>query len=601
MDFKFAVVIHVILACFNVGVFGQMLIRGMPTVNNLPVSQNRGTLPPTGGSSVNGVPVPPGGVIPPPSNSFTAAPSQSPTQPPPWLSAQNGGNIPAMPTAPPRSTPTITFVSVSGSFPSVSIPDNGFDDHYVTIKSMFDTYYPNVPPLRRAENRPTLQIFQGNTGVAGTAVVSDDPSTIYVQYALPQQNALAYLPFTSDNSRRLSYPEKPIYLPYPQLAVRIPTTGEIFPVYIPFQPNENRRKGEEPEMFIPSIVPGSNLPLYEAAVPALPTSVSTNAQLRSETNNGNLSTQQPNSGTSSQQQTTNPQATSDVKVAEQQKVPPQKPGPESSNLVMSLDGRSPKWTDLRITWDYNSTSPSFNTNPAAFSQLPLRESDAILEGFTMLTDCTGSVNFIGKRYWRNNDPAVILIYDSQGLIAGLQTGIPDNLSNGYPTRNLKPRPFVQEGNLLFVTAYFMEPSKICASTRTETQLVSEGIGTGLYFQNGPDPMSDSVPVPTDETTIQETLWGQGQCLPRLGNQYHFNVRRDMYCEEMAPFYLMYDRGKLVAFAWFFVSDIQSPVFEKIPPTMYSKMFQTVPECLYNMGQVTTLHVFLTNQYNEISC
>lgn len=37
--------------------------------------------------------------------------------------------------------------------------------------------------------------------------------------------------------------------------------------------------------------------------------------------------------------------------------------------------------------------------------------------------------------------------------------IPDNLPNGYPTRNLKPRPFVLEGNLLFVTAYFMEPCK----------------------------------------------------------------------------------------------------------------------------------------------
>ena len=37
--------------------------------------------------------------------------------------------------------------------------------------------------------------------------------------------------------------------------------------------------------------------------------------------------------------------------------------------------------------------------------------------------------------------------------------IPDNLPNGYPTRNLKPRPFVLEGNILFVTAYFMEPCK----------------------------------------------------------------------------------------------------------------------------------------------
>lgn len=57
-----------------------------------------------------------------------------------------------------------------------------------------------------------------------------------------------------------------------------------------------------------------------------------------------------------------------------------------------------------------------------------------------------------------------------------------------------------------------------------------------------------------------------------GHQYQYNVRKDMYCEELAPLHLMYDRGHLVAFAWFFVADIQSPVFEKIPQTMYSVSF-----------------------------
>ncbi|XP_048748192.2 uncharacterized protein LOC125660415 [Ostrea edulis] len=572
------------------GVLGQRRVGNLPPLSSFPVSQNRGTLPPLGGSTRNGVPVPPIGAIPPPNTAFTSNPNPPPT-PPPWipaLSGQNAANIGAIPTAQSSPSSTITFVSVSGSFPSVSIPDNGYDDHYVTIKSMFDTYYPNVPPLRRAENRATLQIFQGGTGVASTAVVSDDPTTVYIQYALPQQSAYAYLPFASDNTRRLKYPERPIYLPYPQLAVRIPTTGEIFPVYIPFQPAENRRNREEPEMFIPSIVPGNNLPLYEAALPAAPTTFSTNTQFPSETINGiaptQPGTQQPGRNSVGVQEVTS-----------------QGSGSESSNLVIPLGGPSPKWNDLRITWDYNSTNPGLVTNPAAFAQLPLKESDAIIDGFTLLTDCSGSMNFVGKRYWRNNDPAVVLIYDTQGLIAGLQTGIPDNLPNGYPTSNLKPRPFVQEGNLLFVTVYFMDPSKICSSTRTEIQVISDGIGTGLYFQNGPSALTDTVSVPSDESTIKETLWGQGQCVPQLGNQYHYNVRKDMYCEELAPLLLMYDRGKLVGFAWFFVSDISSPVYEKIPPPMYSRMFQPVPDCLYTMGQVTSLHIFLTNQYNEISC
>jgi hypothetical protein len=60
-----------------------------------------------------------------------------------------------------------------------------------------------------------------------------------------------------------------------------------------------------------------------------------------------------------------------------------------------------------------------------------------------------------------------------------------------------------------------------------------------------------------------------------GNQYHYNVRKDMYCEELAPLLLMYDRGKLVGFAWFFVSDISSPVYEKISPPTYSVSYSVV--------------------------
>lgn len=151
MDFK---LVFAFLVCLTNKVSGQLPIAGLPLPGNLPISQNIGTLPAIGTS---------GNVVPPTqSMAFTAA--NQPATSPPWMaSAQSGGNIPTVPTVPPSTTSVVTFLSVSGSFPSVSIPDNGYDDHYVTIKSMFDTYYPNVPPLRRVENRATLQIFQGST------------------------------------------------------------------------------------------------------------------------------------------------------------------------------------------------------------------------------------------------------------------------------------------------------------------------------------------------------------------------------------------------------------------------------------------------------
>lgn len=64
-------------------------------------------------------------------------------------------------------------------------------------------------------------------------------------------------------------------------------------------------------------------------------------------------------------------------------------------------------------------------------------------------------------------------------------------------------------------------------------MISEGIGSGLYFQNGPNPLTDAVPVPSEESTIQQTLWGQGKCVPRLGGstsnlKYHLHPLPPLY-------------------------------------------------------------------------
>lgn len=36
---------------------------------------------------------------------------------------------------------------------------------------------------------------------------------------------------------------------------------------------------------------------------------------------------------------------------------------------------------------------------------------------------SGHATFLGKRYMKDNDPAVILIYDVNGYIAGIQAGV----------------------------------------------------------------------------------------------------------------------------------------------------------------------------------
>ena len=41
----------------------------------------------------------------------------------------------------------------------------------------------------------------------------------------------------------------------------------------------------------------------------------------------------------------------------------------------------------------------------------------------LLHSISEHANFLGKRYMKDNDPAVILIYDVNGYIAGIQAGV----------------------------------------------------------------------------------------------------------------------------------------------------------------------------------
>lgn len=67
-----------------------------------------------------------------------------------------------------------------------------------------------------------------------------------------------------------------------------------------------------------------------------------------------------------------------------------------------------------------------------------------------------------------------------------------------------------------LTAYFVAPSTICTSGRDVSRLKVEVSGTGLWLQNGPDPIKDSMQVPSYEETINSTKWVKGSCFPSMG-------------------------------------------------------------------------------------
>jgi hypothetical protein len=67
-----------------------------------------------------------------------------------------------------------------------------------------------------------------------------------------------------------------------------------------------------------------------------------------------------------------------------------------------------------------------------------------------------------------------------------------------------------------LTAYFVDPKTICQAGRDASRLKVEGTGSGLWLQNGTNPVRDSFAIPMQESGISSTKWVQGACFPTMG-------------------------------------------------------------------------------------
>jgi len=248
-----------------------------------------------------------------------------------------------------------------------------------------------------------------------------------------------------------------------------------------------------------------------------------------------------------------------------------------------------EWDDLKVTWSANPFSSW------AFDSMP-RNSNGALKDFVFKDDqCVQGSKFAGKRYWYKQDPAVMLLFDKNGFIAGIQTSVPKTTLT--PSSYLTNHPVVDDGNYWTITAYFVDPTKICTTGRTSQQFDQEGTGTGLWFQNGTNPMTDLIKIPLLEEEIKKTDWKFGHCFYTMGNHYWYNVSREMDCKQFFPNCLMYNKGKLTAFCFAVNAYLTSNRYEHPTPSDAAKFIDPVPDCFFNdpsFTKLSTMHVFMIN-------
>lgn len=75
-------------------------------------------------------------------------------------------------------------------------------------------------------------------------------------------------------------------------------------------------------------------------------------------------------------------------------------------------------------------------------------------------------------------------------------------------------------NRLFVTASLAKRMRvletICSTGRTLSELEHQGTGTGLFIQNGTNPLEDVIEIPQREMDLAKTKWTRGSCFKTMG-------------------------------------------------------------------------------------
>jgi len=253
------------------------------------------------------------------------------------------------------------------------------------------------------------------------------------------------------------------------------------------------------------------------------------------------------------------------------------------------------WDGLQTTWNFDPLAKD------AYAKMPQEVSDCAKKNFLQKDEfCSKSGSFVGYRYWQVNDPSIMLIFDINGYIAGVQTAIPKDQFAPSPT--LQGHPYIDDGDYWTLTAYFVEPGIVCAPGRTSKQYKDQGNGYRFYIQNGTNPLSDLLDISLSENDLNTNpitgpVWGSTKCYWSMGKHYWYKLTPDMDCSTIFPFFLLYNSGDLNAFGFFIPTQATSARYEQADSSMLEKEMDTVPECFYqdpNFEKVSSMHVFLTD-------
>jgi charged multivesicular body protein 7 len=269
------------------------------------------------------------------------------------------------------------------------------------------------------------------------------------------------------------------------------------------------------------------------------------------------------------------------------------------------------WDGLRVTW-----GPSVGNG--FYDPLPRLVNDAVKEGWLPVGGgCENGGRFAGHRYRLGNDTSLNLLFDKNGIIAGIQALLPKsevmNPENDY-RYDLVPmfqNETISGAEYVVLTAYFVQPQTICSTGRTLFDFMEQGTGTGVYFQNGESPTgTPTIDVPSMRADASAVGWTNCECFPGMGLHNFFEVEKwaATNCTTLQPTQATFNLDEELTG---FVFQIQGPHLTstryETPPNeaLYAIIgVDRIPQCVVDSNTrfgSSTMHIYFIDQPWLLGC
>jgi len=263
------------------------------------------------------------------------------------------------------------------------------------------------------------------------------------------------------------------------------------------------------------------------------------------------------------------------------------------------------WDDFRVTYNVNAFG-HFNRLPKT-----LNTSDSNTWELVS-TDCSNDGKFNGFQYIVPGDVSAALLFDVNGVIAGVQalfdkSTILANNTFDYETLSPMYQTYtVNATDYFLLTAYFVNPQIICTTGRTDDDLLINGTGTGLWVQDG-STSADAVEVPNLRSDAIAQNWTENNCFVGMGSHNFYRVEEydTVSCTVMRPIFGLYNRaGEMLGFGFIVPGTVLNPRFENPPLLAIQAILGDTPECIVNISNtvgLTSMHVYFVDTPWFIIC